>query len=104
MRIWVIIVIIGLITLAIRLSFILLFGVIEVPPVLRRALRFVPAAVLSAIILPELLLRDETLSLSLGNERLVAGVLAMLVAWRTKNVLLTIAVGMVALWLLRLIG
>jgi branched-subunit amino acid transport protein len=91
-------------TLAIRLSFILLFGVIEVPPILRRALRFVPAAVLAAIILPEILLREEKVSLSLGNERLLAGVVAMAVAWRTRNVLLTIGVGMAALWLLRLIG
>ncbi len=104
MDIWIIIVLIGLITLAIRLSFILLFGIIEVPPALRRALRFVPPAVLSAIILPELLLRDGQVSLSLGNERLLAGGVAMVVAWRTKNVLLTIAVGMAALWLLRIIG
>ena len=101
MDIWVIIVIIGLVTLAIRLSFILLFGVIDVPPLLRRALRFVPAAILSAIILPDLLLIDDTLSLSLGNERLLAGGIAILLAWRTKNVLLTIAVGMAAFWLLR---
>jgi branched-subunit amino acid transport protein len=38
---------------------------------------------------------------SLGNTRLVAGALAALVAWRTKNVLLTIGVGMAALWILQ---
>ncbi|MBF8282806.1 MAG: Branched-chain amino acid transport, partial [Anaerolineales bacterium] len=43
------------------------------------------------------------LDLSLGNARLLAGGLAMLVAWRTKNVLLTIAVGMGALWILQAI-
>ncbi len=102
MQIWAMIGVIGLITLAIRLSFILLFGVVAVPPVLRRALRFVPAAVLSAIILPDLLLQDQKISLSLGNERLLAGGIAMIVAWRTKNVLLTIVVGMAALWLFRL--
>ena len=101
MNIWVIIIVIGLITFAIRLSFILLFGVVDVPPLLRRALRFVPGAILSAIILPDLLLQDEKLSLSLGNERLLAGGIAILVAWRTKNVLLTIAVGMAAFWLFR---
>jgi branched-subunit amino acid transport protein len=30
----------------------------------------------------------------------VAGVLAILVAWRTRNVLLTVGLGMAALWLL----
>jgi len=89
MNLWITILIIGLLTFAIRLSFILLFGVIEVPLLLRRALRFVPAAVLSAIILPDLLLR-----IGLDNDRLLAGLVAIGVAWLSKNVLLTIAVGM----------
>lgn len=103
MNLWLVVTIIGGITLATRVSFILLFGIIEVPALLGRALRFVPAAVLSAIILPDLLLTNERLNLSLGNERLLAGSLAMLVAWRSKNVLLTIATGMTALWLAQLI-
>ena len=36
--------------------------------------------------------------------RLLAGVLAVVVAWRTKNVLLTIGVGMAALWVLMGVG
>ena len=94
MNLWIVIIIIGLLTFAIRLSFILLFGVVEVPPLLSRALRFVPAAVLSAIILPDLLLRDGNLAIGLGNDRLLAGAVAIGVAWRSKNVLLTIAAGM----------
>jgi branched-subunit amino acid transport protein len=94
MNLWITIIIIGLLTFAIRLSFILLFGVLEVPLLLRRALRFVPAAVLSAIILPDLLLRDHQLALGLGNDRLLAGAVAIGVAWFSKNVLLTIAAGM----------
>ena len=91
----------GLITFATRLSFIALLGRVESPPLLTRALRFVPPAVLSAIIFPELLVRDGALRLGLGNARLVAGVIAAAVAWRTRNVLLTIAVGMGALWILQ---
>lgn len=88
----------GLLTFGIRLSFIALLGHVALPPVLTRALRFVPPAVLSAIVLPELVLRDGALDLDLANARLVAGALAALVAWRTRNVVLTIAVGMAALW------
>jgi branched-subunit amino acid transport protein len=39
--------------------------------------------------------------LSIGTERLLAGMLAALVAWRTRNVLLTLGVGLVALWILQ---
>jgi branched-subunit amino acid transport protein len=74
---------------------------VEMGPLARRALRFVPPAVLSALIFPELLLPGGALNLSLGNPRLLAGALAALIAWRTKNMLLAIAVGMVALWILQ---
>jgi branched-subunit amino acid transport protein len=73
----------------------------NVPARLQRALRFVPPAVLSAIIFPELLLPQGTLDLSPGNPRLVAGLLAALAAWRTKNVLVTIVIGMAALLILQ---
>jgi branched-subunit amino acid transport protein len=91
----------GLLTFLTRLSFIALLGRAETPPLLRRALRFVPPAVLSAIIAPELVMRGGRLDVSPGNQRLVAGLLATLVAWRTRNVLLTIGAGMAALWMLR---
>lgn len=101
MNIWLVMIAIGVMTYATRLSFILLFGKMDMPGNLRRALRFVPAAVLSAIIFPELLVRDGALDLSLGNERLLAGLLAFLVAWRTKNAVLTILIGMATLLLLQ---
>jgi branched-subunit amino acid transport protein len=99
MNLWLAMIAAGLVTYGIRLSFILLFGKVEMPEIVRRALRFVPPAVLTAIIFPELLLPGGTLSLSLNNARLPAGLLAALVAWRTKNVVLTILVGMAALYL-----
>jgi branched-subunit amino acid transport protein len=96
-------IVIGVITFGFRLSFIALMDRLRLPPLLQRALRFVPAAALTAIITPELLIRDGAIFLSPMNARLIAGVIAMVVAWRTKNTLLTIAAGMIALWILQLI-
>lgn len=90
----------GVLTLLIRVSMILLMGRITVPPWIHRALRFVPPAVLTAIIVPELFRPGGTWDLSLGNERLVAGIVAIVVAWRTKNVIWTVSAGMILLWLL----
>ncbi len=98
--IWLIILAGGLATFGIRLSMIALLGRVELPGWLARALRYVPPAVLSAIIAPELLAPGGRFSLAVTNDRLLAGLLAILVAWRTKNVLLTLAAGMIALWLL----
>ena len=101
MSYWPILIAVGLFTFAIRLSFILLFGRLSVPPSLQRALRFVPPAALTAIIFPELLTPGGTLDLSLGNFRLIAGLLAIIVAWFSKNIFLTILVGMAALLLMQ---
>jgi branched-subunit amino acid transport protein len=99
MSIWLTIIIAGLLTYATRLSFIYLHGKVSILDTLKRALRFVPPAVFTAIFLPELLVTEGMLNVSLGNGRLIAGLLAIIVAWRTKNVILTIVVGMLTLWL-----
>ena len=104
MNIWLAIIGMGIITYAIRLTPILLMERVEISGTMRQALRFVPAAVLSAIIFPELLMPGGELDISLGNERLLAGLLAAIVAWRTKNVLWTIVAGMGALWILQTIS
>jgi branched-subunit amino acid transport protein len=102
MSIWGAIVAIGVVTFLIRVSFIALFGRLDtVPPRVERALRFVPAAVLSALVAPALVTIEPTVVETLTNDRLVAGAVAAAVAWRTENVFATIGIGMLALWTLR---
>jgi branched-subunit amino acid transport protein len=100
MALWITIILMGVITFALRLSFIGALSQRALPPLLVRALRYVPPAVLMAIIVPELVLPGGQLDLSLGNARLLAGVLAAGVAWVSKNVFLTVGAGMIVLWLL----
>ena len=99
MSVWPVMLLGGLVTFAIRFSFIYLFGKFHIPETVRRALHYVPPAVLSAIVFPELFLRDGMLDLSLHNVRLLAGLVAIVVAWYSKNTLLTIVIGMLALFL-----
>jgi branched-subunit amino acid transport protein len=44
------------------------------------------------------LIHSDRIDFSLGNARLLAGLLAIVVAWRTRSAMLTIIVGMLALW------
>lgn len=101
MNIWLVLLLGGLITFGMRFSLIYLFGRFEFPETIRKALHYVPPAVLSAIIFPELFLRDGVLNLTLDNYRLLAGLVAVLVAWFSKNILITIITGMIALFLLQ---
>ncbi len=103
MNIWLIMIAGGLITFGMRFSLIYLFGKLEIPETMRRALHYVPPAVLSAIILPELFYFNDSLYLAWANTRLLAGIIAIAVAWFSKNTLLTILVGMIALLILNLI-
>jgi len=96
-----IIVAMGAITYAIRVAPILLLREAAIPETLRRALRFVPPAVLAALITPDLLLPDGTAHLTLLSPRLLAGALAALIAWRARATFLAIGAGMLALWLFR---
>jgi len=103
-NIWLVMLLGGLITFSMRFSLIYLLaeGRFEIPETIRKALHYIPPAVLSAIIFPELFLRNGTLDLSLGNTRLLAGLVAILVAWFSKNTLMTILAGMLALFVLKL--
>ena len=96
---WLIILGMSLATFGQRASFLMLPDRVQLPPLLRRALRYVPAAVLTAIWAPELLLQKGVLSLALGNERLLAGVVAIAIAWRYRVTFGTIIAGLVALHL-----
>jgi branched-subunit amino acid transport protein len=100
MNIWLVFLLGGLLTFGMRFFFIYLLGRFEVPETMRRALRFVPPAVLTAIVVPELLIRSGQIDVSWMNFRLLAGLAAVLVAWKTKNTLLTILGGVAVLLLL----
>ena len=99
-KIWIVMLSVGVLTFLTRLSFVYLLDKWQPPEVVTRSLRFVPVAVLTAIFIPEMALQNGELVLSLANIRLLAGIIAILVAWRTKSALWTIGVGMVSSWVL----
>lgn len=97
---WVIIIGGMIVTYLTRLSFTVILPPERLPVIMQRGLRFVPSAILAAIVLPEFVRPDGVVDISLSNPYLLAGTIAALVAWRTRNTWLTILVGMLALWIL----
>jgi len=99
--IWGLILVIGVLTFLIRLSFIGLFGYLdEIPSQVEHGLRFVPAAVLAALVLPSFITLEPGAG-GVAVDKLVAGLVAAGIAWRTEDVLMTIGAGMATLWVLR---
>jgi branched-subunit amino acid transport protein len=94
---WLVVLAIGVGTFLIRFSFLYLFERLGEPPeLLERALRFVPAAVLAALVIPSIVAPEGTVALA-GNLRLVAAAVAVVVAVRTESILWTIVSGLVVL-------
>lgn len=97
--VWLVVVILAVGTFLIRVSFIELFEFLDdLPEWVEDALRFIPVAVLTAIVLPHIVTLDASLAVSISERKLFAGAVAAVVAWRTENMLATIAVGMGLLW------
>jgi branched-subunit amino acid transport protein len=89
---WLAIVFAGIGTFAMRASFLAFADrLADVPPTVQRLLRQIPPAALAAIVLPALVRPEGTFDLT--QPRFVAGMVAALVAWRTRNIALTLAVG-----------
>ena len=90
---WTIIVAVGLLTLAIRSA----FTVSDLAASSSRfdnLRRFVPVAALTALCVPSLVPHEG----EVAGARAMAGLIAAAVAWRTKNMLAPVIVGMLAFW------
>ena len=84
-----------LVTFSVRYFLFVAAGQFEFPEIVSRALRFVPPAVLSAIIFPAILApTNNELNLHFNNPYLFGGFIAAIVAWKSKNLLITIVIGM----------
>lgn len=86
----------ALITFTIRYALLGLSECIHLSPRLIELLRYVPPSVLTAITTPAVLMPTGELIVTSTNARLVGAIVAILVGYRTKNLLWTIALGMLA--------
>ncbi len=90
----------ALVTFATRYLMIAMLGR-DLPAWVMRWLRFVPPAVLAALIAPAALAPEGVMRFGAAAWATAAG---GLVAWRTRNVLLTLLAGLIAFWILRALG
>lgn len=102
--VWTVIIAAAIGTFLLRLSFVEALADREIPPRIKTALRFVPPAVLAALVLPKLLFVDGSIAVDPGNHRLIAGIAAGGAAYRTEDMFATVVVGMGVLWALTWLG
>jgi branched-subunit amino acid transport protein len=101
MDIWLLILGMALITFAMRFS-LFAFPELRFPPLVRQGLHYVPTAVLSAIVLPGMLIPDgQQWAFNLHNAYLLAGLATIAIAALTRHLLATIGGGLVVFFVLR---
>jgi branched-subunit amino acid transport protein len=101
---WVLIAGVALVSYLTRAIFVVPSSYLRLSPGVHRVLRFAPAAALMAIVIPDMLILQGQLSLSLANPRLVGGLVGFAVAAATRSILAAMAAGMLAFTLVRLAG
>ena len=104
LKLWIVIVAVGALNYLSRLSFIAFFARRAMPPLLARALKYVPAAMLTALVLPMVVASPSAGMLAGVNPRVIAALVGGAVAFFTHSTLKTITVGMSTLWLLQALG
>jgi len=77
-----------------RYPVLVLVGRIELPKNVFHALKYVPVAVLTAIIAPAMVMPTGSIEISLNNAYLIGGIVGILVSWRTQNLLATIVISL----------
>ncbi len=97
--------IVGIGTYLIRLSFVAAVGRKTMPEWALVPLRFVAPAVLAALVAPAVLLHNGGFDLAPStNPRALAALIAILIAWKTKNTALVIVAGMSVVWFLQAVA
>jgi branched-subunit amino acid transport protein len=101
LKFWAVIFAVGFLNYLSRLSFIAVFARRSMPPLLERALKYVPAAMLTALIVPMIVAGPADAAPVAFNPRVAAAIVAGVVAFFTRSSLATLGTGMAALWLLQ---
>ena len=92
----------AIVTFATRFASVAILGQKKMPPGLERWLRHIPTGILTALIVPTLLLPKGYIDLSFDNHYLLAGLVAAAAAWKSRNMVATLILGMGTMFLLRL--
>ncbi|MDZ4064242.1 MAG: AzlD domain-containing protein [Coriobacteriia bacterium] len=95
---WLVILVLAVGTWAMRSLPIMLHGHVPHPHWLERLLKYVPVAAMTALSVPGVLYLKTNGAYHFAPERTIAGIIALVVALRSRNILATLAAGMIALW------
>jgi branched-subunit amino acid transport protein len=72
----------------------------QLPELLIRFLNYIPAAVLSALFFPSVLVTGHEINIGMSNPLFITSLLTFPIAYKTKNMFLTVIIGMIIIIIL----
>ncbi len=97
---WQIIFLLALGTIGIRLSIIAISSRVQISSRVKELFSFIPAAILPAILAPMVFFHSGQVDWIFGKERLFILVLATVVCYFTRSMVMTIGFGLISLYLI----
>lgn len=94
----------ALVTFITRFGSLVLFRQVGIPSFFDKWLRHVPTAILTALIVPSLLLPQGQLDFSFNNHYLLAGIFSALVSYKTRSIIASVGLGMMVMFSLNWLG
>ena len=98
--IWTLMIIAGIITFLMRYSLIAIIKPETLSVTTKKVLTYVPSAVFPAIIFPAVFLDKKGLMLSIDNPQILGFLVAIIIGYFFKNIILTIFSGLISYWIL----
>ena len=97
---WISIIIAGLLTYFTRMAMITLVSREMLSVRVKEVLAYVPSAVFPAIIFPAIFINDYGTFVEINDPKIFAAIIAIIVGYYSKNIILTILSGLISYWLL----
>lgn len=100
MKIWILIIGMGIVTYLPRMMPLLIFSKKNIPPWLESWLKFIPVGIFSALVFPNIFIRNQMFSMTINNIELISSILVFAIAFRTRSLGLSVVVGIISYWIL----
>ena len=100
MKIWILIIGMGIVTYLPRMMPLLIFSKKKLPPWLESWLKYIPVGIFSALVFPDIFIRNQMFCMTINNIELIASILVFAVAFKTRSLGLSVIVGIISYWVL----
>ena len=100
MKIWILIVGMAIVTYVPRMIPLLMFSKKNLPSWLESWLKYIPVGIFSALVFPDIFIRNQMFSMTINNIELISSILVFAIAFKTRSLGLSVIVGIISYWVL----